>query len=141
MSCHCDCDSTAHSTSRRAAMGGALGMGLLAGLPLTAMAQSTTQVRKEIPSPDEAIQMLMAGNKRFIDGDMLPHDHITTRQKLNDGQMPIATVLRCSDFFQLTAVLLHAFATSERMHRERSIPQSQEKKVANQQREPKQDSK
>ncbi|MDG2423459.1 MAG: carbonic anhydrase [Phycisphaerales bacterium] len=93
----CNCEGSEHTTSRRAAMGGAIGMGLLAGLPLAAMAQSTTQVRKDIPSPDQAIDMLMAGNKRFIDGDMLPHDHITTREKLDAGQQPIAAVIRCAD--------------------------------------------
>ncbi len=85
------------STSRRAAIGGALGAGLLAGLPVSAMVQSTTQVRKEIPSPDGAIEMLMAGNKRFIDGSTLNHYHKTTREKLSDSQRPIAIVLRCAD--------------------------------------------
>ena len=59
--------------------------------------QSTTQVRNDIPSPDQAIEMLMAGNKRFVDGDMNSHDHMTTRNTLNTFQKPFATIIRCSD--------------------------------------------
>ena len=59
--------------------------------------QSRTQVRNDIPSPDQAIDMLMAGNKRYIDGNTIAHDHMASRSQLIGFQKPFATVIRCSD--------------------------------------------
>lgn len=61
------------------------------------MRQSDTSVRQDIPSPDAAIELLMAGNRRFVDGGMLDHDHKTTREALSGVQRPVAIVLRCAD--------------------------------------------
>ncbi|MAT82404.1 MAG: carbonic anhydrase [Phycisphaerae bacterium] len=59
--------------------------------------QSRTQVRNDIPSPDQAIDMLMAGNKRYVDGNTISHDHMATRGQLIGFQKPFATIIRCSD--------------------------------------------
>lgn len=61
------------------------------------MTTSDSRVRQDIPTPDAAIELLMAGNSRFVDGSTLDHDHKTTREALAGVQRPIAIVLRCAD--------------------------------------------
>jgi carbonic anhydrase len=51
-----------------------------------------------VPTPQEALERLRAGNARFVDGE----SHVPTVQKsviasLADGQRPWATILGCSD--------------------------------------------
>ena len=49
-------------------------------------------------SAEQALQMLKAGNRRFVEGKPKhPHDTILWRQSLTKGQHPFATVLGCSD--------------------------------------------
>ena len=52
-----------------------------------------------ISSPDEAKQLLMAGNKRFTAGKPLSKDLSFTRRSdlLKNGQHPFAVILSCSD--------------------------------------------
>src|SRR4051794_29894090 len=46
----------------------------------------------------QAMEMLTAGNKRFVDGHCThPHDTAARRTELADGQHPYAIVLGCSD--------------------------------------------
>jgi carbonic anhydrase len=69
--------------------------GLMVGAPLTARAAE--RLRKAAPTPNEAIDMLKAGNERFIFGNVQPDDLASTRKRLVDGQAPFAIVLRCAD--------------------------------------------
>ena len=39
----------------------------------------------------------MKGNERYIKGNMVPDDHVSTRARLVDGQAPHAIILRCAD--------------------------------------------
>ena len=51
-----------------------------------------------IPSANEALEMLKAGNKRFVSGRVKhPHESRRYRRGLVTGQHPFATVLGCSD--------------------------------------------
>ena len=46
----------------------------------------------------KAIELLKAGNTRFVSGALTPKDDYTDlREKLSDGQQPFAVVLCCSD--------------------------------------------
>ena len=72
-------------------------VGLLTGgmelaFPPTASAQSTL-------TPDEALAELMAGNKRFISGQLTSFDHdlAILKQHTVDKQEPFAAVLSCAD--------------------------------------------
>ncbi len=72
-------------------------VGLLAGglelaVPLSASAQSTL-------SPDDALNELVAGNKRFISGKLTSFDHdlAILKQHTVDKQEPFAAVLSCAD--------------------------------------------
>ncbi|WP_274600949.1 carbonic anhydrase [Clostridium yunnanense] len=55
--------------------------------------------RSETVSIDQAKQLLMEGNKRYVDNKILGHDISNTRRKdlSTKGQKPFAVVLSCSD--------------------------------------------
>ena len=64
-------------------------------LPFTARgnASATPSV-----SPDEALARLMAGNKRFVSGNVPALNHVSeTRHHLENSQAPFAAILSCSD--------------------------------------------
>ena len=46
----------------------------------------------------QALDLLKAGNARFVSGALIPKDNYATlREKLSTGQHPFAVVLCCSD--------------------------------------------
>lgn len=51
------------------------------------------------PSPDAALQELIAGNRRFVAGRLTAHEHdlAVLKQHTVDKQEPFATILSCSD--------------------------------------------
>lgn len=48
-------------------------------------------------SADEALERLIKGNKRYVDGTMRRHDFATERRALASSQNPFAGILSCSD--------------------------------------------
>jgi carbonic anhydrase len=49
-------------------------------------------------TPDEALQRLLDGNKRFVANKMFhPNESLETRTKLATGQAPFAAILGCAD--------------------------------------------
>ena len=53
---------------------------------------------KQRPSADEALQILLAGNRRFVSGSLLHPNHCQeSRQGVAAGQDPLAVVLTCAD--------------------------------------------
>lgn len=57
-----------------------------------------TVERKKAASPEEALQMLKEGNKRFVDNNQANNDLSETRRnELAVGQEPFAVVVACSD--------------------------------------------
>jgi len=61
-------------------------------------AQASEQVdEKEINTPDEALAALVAGNDRFLSGDVLDQDFHAQIAATAEGQQPFATVLSCLD--------------------------------------------
>jgi carbonic anhydrase len=48
-------------------------------------------------SPDEALERLMKGNKRYSKGDARRHDFSHEREALVGGQNPYASILSCAD--------------------------------------------
>jgi len=58
--------------------------------PPTTVAQKVT--------PDEALQRLLEGNKRFVKSRMYhPNESVEVRNKLASGQAPFAAILGCAD--------------------------------------------
>jgi carbonic anhydrase len=52
---------------------------------------------QNVLSPDAALQRLMGGNDRYVDGKMKRHDFIGERPALALGQNPFAGILGCAD--------------------------------------------
>ncbi|MBE0653792.1 MAG: carbonic anhydrase [Bacteroidales bacterium] len=48
-------------------------------------------------SPDQAVQMLIDGNSRFVQGKMIERDLIDQVEKTGSGQYPFAAVVSCID--------------------------------------------
>ena len=100
--CH-QCDAreavTLHATSRRRFLG--LVGGIAAGLTFSsaAFAKDTKPPPKpqNAVSPDEALDRLMKGNTRYIEGVSRRHDFKHERESLVGGQNPYAAILSCAD--------------------------------------------
>jgi carbonic anhydrase len=52
---------------------------------------------ENILSPDAALDRLMAGNRRYVDGVSRRHDFKHEREALSAGQNPFAAILSCAD--------------------------------------------
>ncbi len=60
----------------------------------------TTTFTKEMQtqtSPDRAIELLVEGNERFLNGNMLTRDLLQQAEETANGQNPFAVVLSCID--------------------------------------------
>src|SRR6202171_3677868 len=75
--------------------------GVAAGLAIAprAFAKETKTPPKpeNVLSPDAALDRLMKGNARYIDGLTKRHDFKHEREALSKGQNPFAAVLSCAD--------------------------------------------
>jgi carbonic anhydrase len=69
-----------------------------AGLPAGHLAWAEKSARAQTPpSPDQALEMLMKGNARYVSGDMNMRDFYPGRKALAGGQSPHSAILACSD--------------------------------------------
>src|SRR5882762_9027612 len=78
-----------------------LGVGATTGLFLSgaAGAKETKPPPKpqNVLSPDAALERLLKGNTRYVDGVSLRHDFKHEREALAGGQNPYASILSCAD--------------------------------------------
>jgi carbonic anhydrase len=66
--------------------------------PATAHASPAYQVDEtKVESPADALEALIAGNQRFVNGTPLNHDYHRQIAETADGQQPYATILSCLD--------------------------------------------
>jgi carbonic anhydrase len=69
---------------------------LVAGQTATAVVVADPAVAA--PAPDQALQMLLNGNQRWVTGTLEhPHQSIARREELRHAQHPFATVFSCVD--------------------------------------------
>ena len=52
---------------------------------------------QNVVSPDASLELLMKGNKRYVEGDSRRHDFRREREALVGGQNPYAGILSCAD--------------------------------------------
>lgn len=75
--------------------------GIAAGLALASPAFAKDKKKPPKPqnaiSPDAALDRLMKGNARYVDGVSRRHDFTHEREALAGGQNPFASVLSCAD--------------------------------------------
>jgi len=89
-----------HAVGRRGLL--KLGMAAAASLAVTPAAIAKSD-KKPVPkpenvmSPDAALERLMQGNARYIDGVSRRHDFKHEREALSAGQNPFAAILSCAD--------------------------------------------
>ena len=75
--------------------------GIAAGLALAPAAYAKDKKPPPKPqnaiSPDAALDRLMKGNKRYVEGKSRRHDFRSEREALAGGQNPYASILSCAD--------------------------------------------
>lgn len=76
---------------------GAAAAALALGAPALAKEAKMVPKPQNVMSPDAALDRLMHGNKRYVDGLMKRHDFGHEREALSKGQNPFAAVLGCAD--------------------------------------------
>ena len=65
---------------------------------MTTEGGSTLSMPESAPTPDEALQRLIEGNRRWVEGRLAhPNRTIDRRAELTTGQAPFATVFSCID--------------------------------------------
>ena len=69
--------------------------GVTAGTGLAA--KKKTPLPENVLAPDEALERLMAGNRRYVSGESRPLDFNDERALLVSGQNPYASILSCAD--------------------------------------------
>jgi carbonic anhydrase len=74
-----------------------LGAALAIPVSLRAAEKGAPPKPQNLLSPDKALDRLMQGNRRYVDGNMRRHDFIAERPALALGQNPFAGVLSCAD--------------------------------------------
>lgn len=74
-----------------------LGAALSIPATLRAAKKGAPPKPQNVLSPDEALNRLMVGNHRYVDGSMRRHDFIAERPALAVGQNPFAGILSCAD--------------------------------------------
>jgi carbonic anhydrase len=89
-----------HIMTRRYALGLTVS-GLASGLSFppaqAASAKKTPPKPQNVITPDAALDRLMKGNGRYVQGVSRRHDFLHEREALSTGQNPFAAVLSCAD--------------------------------------------
>lgn len=87
------------SVSRRQWLAGlAATAAATAALPSALHARASRRSPEPMPTPAEALERLVSGNGRFVNGQMRhPHEDPAWRQGLASGQHPFATIFGCVD--------------------------------------------
>jgi carbonic anhydrase len=85
--------------SRRGLLGflGAAATGLALAGTVNAKEAKKPPKPQNVVSPDASLDLLMKGNKRYVDGDSRRHDFKREREALVGGQNPYAGILSCAD--------------------------------------------
>ena len=76
------------------------GLGAMLALPSHALAKGKYKAPpkpQNVLTPEQALERLQEGNKRYVEGVTKRHDFITERAALVDGQNPYAGILSCAD--------------------------------------------
>jgi carbonic anhydrase len=76
---------------------GGAALGLALGDPAFADEPKRPPKPENVVSPDAALERLMEGNKRYVEGVARRHDFKAEREALSGGQNPYAGILSCAD--------------------------------------------
>lgn len=93
---------SSNSVGRRTVLKTALGVaaiglaGTMGGVE-SAYAAALSKSERDKLTPDQIIESLKQGNRRFRSGKMLPHDYLAQKRVTAGGQYPAAVILSCID--------------------------------------------
>ncbi|BEM57028.1 carbonic anhydrase [Serratia marcescens] len=103
------------NASRRTLLKRTAGLSVLAvtgitgfSLPAVSFAAALSKEQRDRMTPDEVIDGLKAGNRRFREGKMLRHDYLAQKRASQKGQYPSAVILSCIDSRAPAEILLDA---------------------------------
>ena len=88
---------TTAGTTRRAFLTVAGGAIAATGLTSRAFAQKPPPKPQNVVNPNEALKLLVDGNRRYVGGTSKRHDFKNEREALTRGQNPYAGILSCAD--------------------------------------------
>jgi carbonic anhydrase len=91
-----DIEASRHASRRRFITGG-IAASLAFISPAFAKDKKAPPKPQNAISPDAALERLMQGNARYVDGLSRRHDFKHEREALADGQNPYASILSCAD--------------------------------------------
>ncbi|MBR0754570.1 carbonic anhydrase [Bradyrhizobium jicamae] len=93
------CEASARPSSRRHFLAGAVSFAASTAFASSALAKETKPPPKpqNVLSPADALDRLMKGNARYIEGVSRRHDFKHEREALAGGQNPFAGILSCAD--------------------------------------------
>ena len=84
-------------TSRRAFLTVAGAAAVALGTTSSVFAQKPPPKPQNVVDPDEALKLLVSGNRRYVDGTSKRHDFKSERDALTRGQNPYAGILSCAN--------------------------------------------
>src|SRR5450759_1039626 len=97
----CDLENPADRTqpSRRGLLRlfGAAAAGFALARPASAKEDKRPPKPQNVVSADASLELLMKGNKRYVEGESRRHDFKREREALVGGQNPYAGILSCAD--------------------------------------------
>lgn len=79
-----------------AALAGLAAAGVV-GFGSAAHADALTKEQRDAMSPDDIIKAMLAGNERFVTGELKPRDFLAEQRASANGQYPAAVALSCID--------------------------------------------
>ncbi len=83
---------------RRSLRSGGLGVAAVVTEPVATIAVASEYARQAATSPHQALELLIAGNRRWVTGRVThPHQSIKRRVALRHQQHPFATIFSCID--------------------------------------------
>lgn len=98
------CSEDSPPNSRRNMLKAALGItaagvigGIGLGLPQISYAAALTKEERDKLTPDQIVESLKQGNKRFVSGKMQQHDYLAQKRSSAEGQFPAVVILSCID--------------------------------------------
>jgi carbonic anhydrase len=93
-------ETTSHATIGRRnllKLGAVAAAALVIAPPAFAAKAKAPPKPQNVLAPDAALDRLMKGNARYVDGTSRRHDFLHEREALSKGQNPYAAVLSCAD--------------------------------------------
>lgn len=77
--------------------GGIAALSFVGSIPSITYAASLSKEERDGMAPDDVINSLIDGNKRFVSNKTLNHDYRAQKQSSQHGQFPSAVILSCID--------------------------------------------